>query len=399
MSRLRFLSRIALAVVFAACAGSLAAFDADQTLTADEVRVADDGGSVSLQIALRHPAPWKLHTLAKPARLVLDVAGVGWSETPQIVTNTISGVRVGAYRPGWSRMVLLLREPLAVDTAEMRTGADGGAELTVVLRPTTAEDFRRDAGVTETESPAEIAPPPGKSGVLRVAIDPGHGGIDPGAEHGGLVEAEVILSFARGLKDKLLRTGRFEVVLTREEDVFVPLEERLRIARAAGADVFVSLHADALVADAEEVSGVTAYTLSDDRSDAAALQLAERHAANEILAGVDLEGVGDDVALALIDLAQRTTTPRSEALAGMLVRAMGGAGLETNTRPHRHGGFSVLKSADIPSVLLEIGYLSHPDDRARLSSPEWQGEAQDAVVDALLLWWEEDNLRGDPFRR
>lgn len=360
----------------------------------------DAGGAVTLRVEISKAVPWRLQTLAAPARIVVDFAEVDWSQKPQVVSASVSDIRVGRYRPGWSRMVILLREPLAVDTAEMTTEADGQATLEVMLKPTTAEDFRATATERDPEPARAVnTVEPKTSDKIRVALDPGHGGIDPGAEHSGLVEADLMLTFARGLKERLLRTGRFEVILTRQEDVFVPLEHRIGLAQAAGADVFLSLHADALEDGALQTSGVTAYTLSDSKADKAAVQLAERHAAHEILSGVDLSGAGDDVSVALIELAQRETTPRSEALATAIVSAVTTLGLEANTRPHRHGGFSVLKSPDIPSVLLELGYMSHPEDRARLNSPDWQSEAQQAVIDALLLWWDEDQLRRDAMRR
>lgn len=362
--------------------------------------LSDSGGAVSLRVDISKTVPWRLKTLASPARIVVDFGEVDWSKPPTVASASVSDIRVGRYRPGWSRMVILLREPLAIETAEMTTADDGQATLFVTLRPTTAEDFRQTASPPEPEAQtALIAVTPKSPDRIRVALDPGHGGIDPGAEHSGLAEADLMLTFARALKERLVRTGRFDVILTREEDVFVPLEHRIGIAQGVQADVFISLHADSLEEGSLQTSGVTAYTLSDSKADKAAIQLAERHAAQEILAGVDLSGAGDDVSMALIELAQRETTPRSEALAGTIISAITSAGLEANTRPHRHGGFSVLKSPDIPSVLLELGYMSHPDDRGRLNSPEWQENAQQAVIDALLLWWDEDQLRRDAMRR
>jgi N-acetylmuramoyl-L-alanine amidase len=200
------------------------------------------------------------------------------------------------------------------------------------------------------------------------------------------------LSFARALQDELEREGRFDVVLTREDDVFVPLEQRMTLARAAGADVFLSLHADALEADAGSASGMTVYTLSDDVSEAAARRLAERHAQDDILTGVDLGQTEDEIAIILVDLAQRETAPRSDALAATLVNGFLSAGLAVNSRPNRHGGFAVLKAADMPSVLIELGFLSSTKDRARLTSDEWRAEAALAIRTALTDWAHEDAL-------
>ncbi len=228
---------------------------------------------------------------------------------------------------------------------------------------------------------------------MTVALDPGHGGIDPGAEADGLKEADLVLSFARRLKEELLRIGRFDVVMTRESDVFVPLETRMTLARAGGADVFLSLHADALEADAGHASGLAVYTLSDDVTDAAALRLAERHAGDDILAGLDLTGTEDEIALVLLDLAQRETAPRSASLSRSVVEAVGNAGLTLNSKPERDGAFAVLKAADMPSVLIELGFLSSPRDRERLRSEEWSAQAASAIAMAVALWADAEAVR------
>ncbi len=230
-------------------------------------------------------------------------------------------------------------------------------------------------------------------GRVMVALDPGHGGVDPGAEAENMNEATLMLSFARRLKEELLRRGRFDVVMTREEDVFVPLETRMTLARSAGADVFISLHADALEADAGYASGLAVYTLSDDVTDAAALRLAERHAGDDILAGLDLTDAEDEIALVLLDLAQRETAPRSAALADVLVEAVGRAGLALNSKPRRDGAFSVLKAADMPSVLIELGFLSSAKDRERLMSEDWSTTAAHAIASGLALWADDEAVR------
>ncbi|MEM9969787.1 MAG: N-acetylmuramoyl-L-alanine amidase [Pseudomonadota bacterium] len=223
-------------------------------------------------------------------------------------------------------------------------------------------------------------------GRLTVALDPGHGGIDPGAQADGLNEADLVLAFARRLEEELLRIGRFDVMLTRTADVFVPLERRMTLARQAEADVFLSLHADALPEDAGEATGLTVYTLSDDVTDAAALRLAERHAGDDILAGLDLTGTEDEIAMILLDLARRETAPRSLALADTLVETVGNAGLTLNSKPRRDGAFAVLKAADVPSVLIELGFLSSAADRARLRSDAWSERAARAIAQAIALW-------------
>lgn len=361
--------------------------------------ISDSGGRVELNVEMSQPVPWRVHTLDGPPRLIVDFAELVWDAALEVDSGSVLEVNTGAYRPGWSRLVVVLREPLAVDSAEMRVADDGSALLTMQLIPTTADDFRDNAGIDPVEVPPVVAAPPPASGRLRVALDPGHGGIDPGAEDGDLREAELMLAFARKLKEVLLRTGRFEVVMTREADVFVPLEARMTLARAAGVGVFLSLHADSLAEDDGVASGMTVYTLTDNLTDAVALRLAERHAQNDILAGVDLAGTEDEIAFVLLDLARRETMPRSEALAETIVSGFRSYELALNSNPHRRGSFTVLKAAEVPSVLVELGFLSSDRDRERLMSEEWSARASEAVRDALLQWADEDFLMRQGFRK
>jgi N-acetylmuramoyl-L-alanine amidase len=240
---------------------------------------------------------------------------------------------------------------------------------------------------------ASTAPPPPRDadGPLRVMIDPGHGGIDPGAEEGGLTEKALMLVLARELREALLRAGGFEVFLTRDTDMFVSLERRVALAHDAAADVFISLHADALT-DAR-ARGASVYTLSDSASDAASAALAERHDRADLLAGVDLSDSDDVVAGVLLDLARQETQPRAEALAQTLLEVFRGEGIPVLGRPLRHAGFSVLKAADIPSVLVEIGFLSSPRDRKNLNDPDWRAGMARGVRNGLRQWLAEDRAR------
>jgi N-acetylmuramoyl-L-alanine amidase len=221
-----------------------------------------------------------------------------------------------------------------------------------------------------------------------VVLDPGHGGIDPGAERDGHTEADLMLTFARVLKEEFLRQGGALVVLTRDEDGFVPLETRISIARAAGAHVFLSLHADALAEG--QASGATLYTLSDEASDKAAAKLAERHDRDDLLAGVDLTDQDDLVAQVLMDMARTETAPRIDRLAGALEGAIKAEGLPMHRRPRQAGGFSVLKSPDIPSVLIELGFLSSSRDMRRLTDPEWRARMARAIRAGVMAWAAED---------
>jgi N-acetylmuramoyl-L-alanine amidase len=225
---------------------------------------------------------------------------------------------------------------------------------------------------------------------LRVVLDPGHGGIDPGAEADSLHEAILTLTFARELKETMTRAG-MEVSLTRDENVFVPLEMRITLARVTGADLFISLHADALPAG--EAAGLSIYTWNQEADDRASRELAMRHDRADLLSGVDLAGADDEVAGALMDLARLETHPRSEAFAKFAVSELNRAGVAMHRRPVRGAAFSVLKSPDIPSVLIELGFLTDPGDRHNLFDPAWRAATAQALTRAIGAWAQDDAIR------
>lgn len=361
----------------------------------DPLRSDISGNSdISMHLQLSQPVPWRVRFLDTPPRLILDMREVDWTGIESLKTRNpaIIALRAGVFRPGWSRLVMELSGPMQVIEAGMDT--TDGARLTLRLAPTDQASFAREAARPE---PAEWAPPrasdlpapvTAKGGPLIVVLDPGHGGIDPGAERDGQKEANIVLSFARELKETLLRDGNFQVVMTRDADVFVPLETRISIARAAHGQVFIALHADAL-AEGEAV-GATIYTLAADASDAASATLAERHDRDDLLAGVDLTQTDDLVATVLMDMARTETTPRTLRLATTLADAIKGAGLKMHRHPLQQASFSVLKSPDIPSILLELGFLSSARDMDRLNDPEWRTKMAEAIRDGLKAWAKED---------
>ena len=359
------------------------------------VTLQDEAGKVSITIPLSEAVPWRVTLADGPPRVIVEFGDVDWAETPAAASVAIGEVTTERHAFGWSRMVAVLREPLDVETAEMTTEEDGSAVLCVMLTPATAETFRSQADPANVPGPLVTNP----EARPMIAIDPGHGGFDPGAEVEIFREADLTLEFARRLRDELLATGRLDVVLTREEDVFVSLDDRLEVARAARADVFLSLHADALEGDSGEASGVTIYRLSAEAAGYADEEQAERHGASDMLAGVNLGGAGDDVSVALLELSRQDTTPRTDALSTALVSAFKSAELAVNSNPERTGDLAVLKASEIPSVLIELGFLSSKADRARLASEKWRQEAVVAVRNALLLWEDEDRLRRAALRR
>jgi N-acetylmuramoyl-L-alanine amidase len=214
-------------------------------------------------------------------------------------------------------------------------------------------------------------------------LDPGHGGIDTGTRaSGGELEKNIVLEFALMLRDKLEKSGKFRVVMTRTDDTFIELAERVRFARSRKAQLFISIHCDAIARGDGDAQGATVYTLSDTASDAEAARLAEAENRADAIAGVDLSAEPGDIADILIDLAQRETRNFSTHFARATV-----AELKTTVRMHKNplksAGFKVLKAPDVPSVLIELGYVSNRGDLKHLTSDAWRQRFGDAMVQAV----------------
>lgn len=223
-----------------------------------------------------------------------------------------------------------------------------------------------------------------------IVIDAGHGGIDPGAESiAGYHEKEVTLATARMLRQVLEQTGRYNIVLTRDSDVYLKLHERVERARAAHGNLFVSLHADSIAGGIQAASdritrGASIYTLSETASDAASERYAQRENRADAIGGVDLGDQSDDVAGILVDLTVRETVNEGNRFAGMLVDSLEKQGVSLLPRaPHRSAGFAVLKSPDIPSVLIEMGYLSDISDARALADPRHQMQIAKAIAEGI----------------
>ncbi len=363
-------------------------------------RIADTGrDGVQIDLHLSQGVPYRLFTLDNPPRLVLDFQEVDWTglEPGQALSgDRVSKLMFGTYVPGWSRMVLELAIPMAVTSAHMSLDdVSGVARLQVSLSRTDAGSFAASSGAPsdprwDLPPAAEIDRPrrPEADAPLVVVLDPGHGGLDPGAETESVNEKSLMLVFARELRELLLRSGGFDVVLTRDGDQFVSLEQRIAIAHKAGADVFISLHADSLAEG--QAHGATVHILSREASDLASAKLAERHDRADLLAGVDLSETDDEVTSILLDLARQETRPRTEALARALVDGMAQTGGPMNRRPLRKAAFSVLKAADIPSVLVEVGFLSSPRDLKNLQDPDWRAAIARGIRNGLQDWRDAD---------
>jgi N-acetylmuramoyl-L-alanine amidase len=236
---------------------------------------------------------------------------------------------------------------------------------------------KTDVALVVPPPPPQVAP----SGLPVIVIDPGHGGVDPGTVGvGGIREKDVVLELARALQEALQRSGRYRAALTRDDDTFLRLRERIAVAREDHGDLFISLHANALFAG--NVRGAAIYTLSEDGSDDEAERLASKENKDDILAGTDLSAHDPVVTSILINLAQRETNNRSIAFAEILAEELGRVTPLVH-QSQRSGGFAVLKSPDIPSVLIEVGYLTNPQDAHNLSQPGFRAALAAAVVRAL----------------
>jgi N-acetylmuramoyl-L-alanine amidase len=228
----------------------------------------------------------------------------------------------------------------------------------------------------------ELVRTPGKSAKVvnnkpLIVIDPGHGGVDPGAQGvNGSIEKDVVLEVGLALRDFLIADGNYDVVMTRDSDAFIGLRDRVDIARRSRADLFISLHADSI--DRSGIRGASVYTLSEKASDAEAARLAESENAADVIAGANLSGESAEVRDILIDLAQRETKNFSvnfaKTLTSQLSRETG-----VTERPHRYAGFKVLKAPDVPSVLLELGFLSDERDEEAMTSAVWQARVAGAI--------------------
>ena len=367
-------------------------------------RVADAGAGAEIVLALSQPVPFRVYTLTDPRRLMVEfreVDFVGLEPADLLRPGRIGRIDFDRPRPGWSRMIAELSEPMALTSAGLATDpGTGAARLDVVLAPATAEEFAALAGTgapgaTALPSPS-LAPAPPATSPRVIALDPGHGGLDPGAQRGGADEADLMLALAIELSDALVRAG-FRAVLTRTDDSFVPLTARMTIARTAGAGALISLHADAL--EDGGARGASVYTLSADGADAAARRMAERHERADLLAGLDLSDQDDRVATVLMDLARAQTRPASAALADEIVSALRDSGAALNKRARREGRLAVLSSADFPAVLVETGYLSDARDRAALSTPEGRAPIVSGLVAAIAAWADGQDAQSRLLRR
>jgi N-acetylmuramoyl-L-alanine amidase len=341
-----------------------------------------------------------LFTLADPYRIILDLPEVRFA-LPDGVGGAgrglISAFRYGLISRGKSRIVLDVTGPVQVDKSfVVPSAANQPARLVIDVVPATRKAFLdanreyRDAQSAEAlgRRHRELTPRSNtdEHGRTVIVIDPGHGGIDSGATGStGVLEKNVTLDFAKLLGERLEKTGLYEIHYTRTDDSFVALGERVAIGRAQGADLFVSVHANSFSARA--VRGTVVYTVSDEASDKMAAEIAASENQSDILAGLDIdEDDSDEVADILIDLTRRETRNFGVVFARNLVKELGSA-TKMFKIPHQQASFKVLEAPDVPSAMVELGYLSNSDDEKQLLSPEWRDKAADSIVRAIASYF------------
>ncbi len=327
---------------------------------------------------------FRVFVLPDPYRVVIDLPDVDWrvEAGTAAAQGLIVGYRFGHFAAGVSRVVLDTTGPVRIERSFLLPPSGASPHRFVVDIAAVAEsDFRATAErpAEDVARPIPLAPPPRRSDNKNVVVvDPGHGGIDPGTTGvGGRLEKQITLAVATEVAKQLRATGRYHVFLTRERDEFVRLRDRVARARAAGGELFISLHADSIEDPA--IRGATVYTLSAKASDARAAAVAVKENRADIVAGLGLDGESDDVTSILISLTHRMTMNLSARFANLLVGEIGEIG-RILRNGHRFAGFAVLKAPDMPSVLVEMGYLSNRRDERQLASPEFHKQVAAAIV-------------------
>jgi N-acetylmuramoyl-L-alanine amidase len=385
---------------------------------ASDARLAGDTKQTRFVLDLDRTIQFRAFTLADPYRVVVDMPQVSFrlpAGTGATGRGLVKAFRYGLVMPGGSRIVIDLSGPAKITNSYLLDSANGQPprlvlELEEVDRaafaPTQqaatqqaapqAAPQAADAGRPEmkpaiaeqhTAVPSPVpAPPPQPAAPPDprpvVVIDPGHGGVDNGTQSGSEFEKNVVLAFALALRDRLEKSGKYRVVMTRTDDTFIPLGDRVKVARNQSAALFVSIHADALPKSEGDAQGATIYTLSDKASDAEAQRLADAENRADAIGGVNLTEEPNDVADILIDLVQRETRTFSNRFARDLMNEM-----KTSARMHKHplksAGFKVLKAPDVPSVLVELGYVSNKSDMENLVSDGWRSRIVGSMAKAI----------------
>jgi N-acetylmuramoyl-L-alanine amidase len=333
------------------------------------ISISEENGQTTLTLSISDAEHAKVFTLARPDRLVVDAPLVEMSsEERHAITlpesydgEILKEVRYGQFSADTSRFVFDLQQPIRVVRVREEPGA-----LVIDIESLN----KKQKNYIRAK----------KDGKPLIVIDPGHGGVDPGTiARDGTQEKYVVLAYAEALRDRLEDSGRYDVILTRDDDRFIILRERFAMARKETADLFISLHADSA---SDDVRGLSVYTVSEKASDQEAEALAAHENKADVLAGMDLSNEQEDVANILISLAQRETNNRSALFADLLVANLTNR-INMLERAHRFAGFAVLKAPDTPSVLIELGFLSHRDDERLLKSKKYRDKVTEGILSGV----------------
>lgn len=357
-----------------------------------DARVVGDEHHVRFVVDTSTPLAAAVFGLADPYRIVIDLPEVRFVLPDNAGTEgraLVSAFRYGVISAGKSRIVIDLTGPVAIDKQFIVPPADGQpARLVVDLVPTTRDKFLaaaqsyRDSHAAPDTGTANAAAPSGDTGKPLIVLDPGHGGIDSGTRgSGGVLEKDIVLAFAKVLGDKLAATNRYRIAYTRTDDTYVSLGDRVKVARDQHAALFLSVHVNSFPTGV--VRGTIVYTVSDAASDKMAAALADSENQSDALAGIDVKAEdSDQVKDILLDLTQRETRNFGVAFAQALVRHLGKTTMMFKV-PHQQASFKVLEAPDVPSALIELGYISNPEDKKELTSPAWQASVADTMVGAI----------------
>ena len=371
---------------------------------ASDARLAGDARQTRFILDLDKTIPFRAFALADPYRLVVDIPQVSFrlpTGTGAAGRGLVKAFRYGLVMPGGSRIVFDLTGPAKISSSAMLEPANGQPpRLVLELEETDAASFVQtlaaqtppplkpaisesaSGGPPQLGAPATTKPAAPSDSRPVVVIDPGHGGVDNGTRAGEETEKNLVLAFGLALRDRLEKLGKCRVVMTRTDDTFIPLDDRVKVGRGQAAALFVSIHADYLSRGEGEAQGATIYTVSDKATDAEAERLAESENRADAIGGVNLAQEPTDVADILIDLAQRETRTFSNRFARLLMGEMKGA-TKMHKNPLKSAGFRVLKAPDVPSVLVELGYVSNKADLEHLVSESWRSKTVNAMAQAI----------------
>jgi len=370
------------------------------TASATKAGLSGDQYRTTFRLDLTAGVTAEIYTLANPYRVIVDLPDVEFQlpeGTGQDGRGLVRTFRYGLFAERKARVVLDTTGPVRIERAAM-TATPGGKGIVFAFDMVTTDPASFGLGTgadkaaesTDKPPPKDAAPDAAQSkraGKAVVMIDPGHGGIDGGAvSASNLLEKDVVLAVGKELGRQLTATGRYDVRMTRASDVFISLDQRVNLSAKHEVDLFISLHADSLAEEhgARVVRGATIYTLSERASDEQARRMAEKENASDLVAGINVvDGEGDDeVKSILFDLMKRETANFSADFSNALVRKMKAA-TPLAREPQRAAAFKVLKQTHAPSVLVELGYLSNPEDEKLLNSPAWRKKIAGAITAAV----------------